>query len=32
MDGAALQDMIRASIQVDPAVVARVKTLTDLNP
>ena len=32
MEGAALQEMIRASIQVDPAVVARVKTLTDLNP
>jgi len=32
MDGATLQDMIRASIQVDPAVVARVKTLTELNP
>ncbi len=31
MEGGALQEMIRASIQADPAVVARVKTLTELN-
>ena len=31
MEGAALQDMIRASVQVDPALVARVKALTELN-
>jgi tripartite-type tricarboxylate transporter receptor subunit TctC len=31
MDGAALQDMIRASVQVDPSVAARVKAIIDLN-